>query len=148
MNGGVLLSRLLIRRRVRGGHDDNVDLAASLACTYLPQNFLTVEFRQIEVKQKKIRTGEMRSAIKVREKRNDRRAVGNHAKLTRYLVLVESFAHENDIRGIILGKDDTKRRVHAHILLHPIFLTEPIAFDFAGAGIHNALSTCKQINGH
>jgi hypothetical protein len=87
MNGGVFLSSLLIRRRVRRAHDDNCDLAASFGCTYLPQNFLTVKLRQREVKQKKIRTGEMRSAIKVREKRKDRRDVSDHAKLATYLVL-------------------------------------------------------------
>jgi hypothetical protein len=62
----------------------------------------------------------MRSAIKVREKRNDRRAVGDHAKLAKYLVLVESFAHKKYIRGIILGKDDTKRKLHAHIIAFSI----------------------------
>jgi hypothetical protein len=120
MNGGVFLSHLLIRRRVRRGHDDNVDLAASFACAYPAQNLPTVELGQIEVKQKEIRTGEMRSAIKVREKRNHRRAVRDHAKLATYLVLVESFTYKKDIRGIIFSKDDAKRSLHALIIAFSI----------------------------
>ena len=70
------------------------------------QDFTSVFFGQVQVKQKKVRARDSTIAVQIIDEGNNFVRVADDVEFTFDLMFLQSVPHEAHIRGIILGEDN------------------------------------------